>query len=50
MSTDAIRQELQVKRYQIEQCGAYRPWNIRNADIHMFRMLSRELKRRGETE
>jgi hypothetical protein len=46
MSTPAIRHELTVKRYQIEQCGSVRPWNVRNADIHMFRMLTTELARR----
>lgn len=46
LSTYAIRHELTVKRYQIEECGSVRPWNVRNADIHMFRMLTTELERR----
>ncbi|MGW2919544.1 hypothetical protein ACWDBF_17020 [Streptomyces angustmyceticus] len=46
MDTDEIRQALKVKRYQIEQCGSVRPWNVRNADIRMFRVLVTELARR----
>jgi hypothetical protein len=46
-TTDLLH-ELKVKRYQIEECVAYRPWNIRNADIHSYRMIVNELKRRGE--
>ncbi len=50
MSTDDIRRELLVKRYQIEQCGSVRHWNIRNEDIHTFRVLRRELRtREGES-
>lgn len=48
--TDDLRQELKVKRYQIEQCPAYRPWNVRNADIHQFRMIINELRKRGEIQ
>lgn len=46
MSTEDIRHALKVKRYQIEQCCPARPWNIRNADIHVFRVLRRELRAR----
>lgn len=46
MTTDDIRHEMRVKRYQIEDCAGMRPWNIRNADIHMYRMLHNELTRR----
>ncbi|MFF3453225.1 hypothetical protein ACFYXH_02630 [Streptomyces sp. NPDC002730] len=49
MGTEDIRHALRVKRYQIEECGNVRPWNVRNADIRMFRTLSRELARRGES-
>lgn len=49
MSTLFIRDEIRVKRYQLDHCGAYRPWNIRNADIRTYRVLCRELKRRGES-
>lgn len=47
MTTDDILQEMRVKRYQIEECADQRPWNIRNADIHMYRMLLNELTRRA---
>jgi hypothetical protein len=50
MSTEDIRHALKVKRYQIEECGSARPWNVRNTDIHMFRMLTRELSRRQESD
>lgn len=50
MPTWLIREEIKVKRYQLDHCGAYRPWNIRNADIRAYRRLGRELKRRGESE
>lgn len=46
-STDDLTHELRVKRYQIEECAGVRPWNIRNADIHMFRMIVNELRGRG---
>lgn len=46
MTTEDIRHEMRVKRYQIEECADVRPWNIRNADIHMFRMLLNELNSR----
>lgn len=46
--TPDLWQELKVKRYQIEECPAYRPWNILNGDKHMFRMIVNELRRRGE--
>lgn len=46
-ATDDLVHEVRVKRYQIEECVAYRPWNIRNADIHTIRMIRNELKRRG---
>ena len=47
-TTADLRQELKVKRYQIEECPAYRPWNVLNADKHMFRMIVNELRLRGE--
>lgn len=46
MSTEDIRDAIAVKTYQLDYCGDMRPWNIRNADIHEFRVLSRELKSR----
>lgn len=46
--TVELLHELKVKTYQIEECGHVRSWNIRNADIHMYRMIINELKRRGE--
>ncbi|MEN8656389.1 hypothetical protein ABCR94_38900 [Streptomyces sp. 21So2-11] len=46
MRTANIVYALKVKRYQLDHCGAVRPWNIRNADIHMYRMLHRELRKR----
>lgn len=46
-STDDLLHDLKVKRYQIEKCPAYRPWNILNADKHMFRMIVNELRTRG---
>lgn len=46
-TTEDLLHEVKVKRYQIEECVAYRPWNIRNADIHTIRMIRNELKRRG---
>ncbi|ARX87862.1 hypothetical protein SMD44_07344 [Streptomyces alboflavus] len=48
MSMEDIRCGIKVKRYQIEECAGVRPWNVRNADIGMFRMLTTELKRRGD--
>ncbi|MFJ8930578.1 hypothetical protein ACIRLA_28720 [Streptomyces sp. NPDC102364] len=47
MSTEDIQHAVKVKRYQIEECGSVRPWNIRNCDIHTFRLLRRELRARG---
>lgn len=44
--TDELHHELTVKRYQIEQCPD-RPWNVRNADIHTYRMIINELRRRS---
>lgn len=46
--TDELVQELRVKRYQLDECGAYRGWSVRNADIHQLRMIINELKCRGE--
>lgn len=46
--TADLLHELKVKRYQIEECASVRPWNIRNADIHQFRMIINELHTRGE--
>lgn len=47
MTTEDIQHEMRVKRYQIDHCADMRPWIIRNADIHMYRMLCNELDRRG---
>jgi hypothetical protein len=48
MTTEDIHYEMRVKRYQIEECANVRPWNIRNCDIHMYRMLHNELTRRAK--
>ena len=45
--TDDLLHDLKVKRYQIEECPAYRPWNVLNADIHQVRMIVNELRTRG---
>lgn len=42
-----LHHELTVKRFQIEQCADSRPWSIRNADIHTYRMIINELRRRA---
>lgn len=47
-TTDDLREQLPGLRYLIEECAHVRPWNIRNCDIHMYRMIINELKHRGE--
>lgn len=46
-NTDELTDELAIKRYLIEQGAGMRPWNIRNSDIHAFRMVVNELRIRG---
>lgn len=48
MTTEDLRHELTVKRYQIEHCAEVRPWNIHNNDIRTFRMIWNELARRAK--
>lgn len=46
-ATADLLHDLRVKRYQIEECSAYRSWGVLNADKHQFRMIINELRKRG---